>query len=631
MVANGTGIVLPKFPTISPVDIEFSDLTYTVDDAMKKGCKTILNRVNGRFQPGHLTAIMGPSGAGKSTLMNITAGYRVSNVVGSIRVNGRERNLRKFRKMSCYIMQDDHLHPHLSVIESMNISANLKLGDKMTSAEKTDVVHEILESMGLTQSRDTRASDLSGGQRKRLSIALELVNNPPVMFFDEPTSGLDSSSSFHCIKVLKTLAQGGRTVVCTIHQPSATLFAKFDELYALSEGHCIYRGSTAELLGFLSAHGHECPAYHNPACFLIELASGGYGEVIQKMVSAANDSNSNSITAFYNGSALAEYHRSTDSVPSLYNTSSGGETKLTLPGSSQLSLLNNDGQKVEDIPSSFHTSFWDQFVILFKRTFLIIIRDGLLTKVRLGSHLFIGLLIGMLYFNIGGEANKVYENSGCHFFGLLFLMFTAMMPTILTFPLEMKIFTREHLNSWYSLKSYYLAKTMADMPFQVIYPLLYVVLVYFMTGQPLEVHRFFMFTTMCIMTSLVAQSLGLAIGAAMSIQGAVFLGPIATIPLLLFAGFFVTYSSIPVYLRVLYYASYARYGFEGTLLALYGFDREPLKCSALCLYQFPGDFLEQMDMRGAQYWLDVVILAAFFVLLRTFAYFVLRWKLKSER
>ncbi|KAI5643361.1 ABC-2 type transporter domain-containing protein [Phthorimaea operculella] len=212
---------------------------------------------------------------------------------GSITVNGMERNLSSFRKLSCYIMQDNQLHGNLTVEEAMSVATALKLPAKMSKDTKQEVIHDILTTLSLSEHHKTMTSNLSGGQKKRLSIALELVNNPPIMFFDEPTSGLDSSSCFQCISLLKDLAKEGRTIICTIHQPSARLFEMFDHLYTLAGGKCVYQGSTGRLVEWLGSLGLQCPSYHNPASFIIEVSCGEYGDNTGKLVRAIDNGKHN--------------------------------------------------------------------------------------------------------------------------------------------------------------------------------------------------------------------------------------------------------------------------------------------------------------------------------------------------
>lgn len=157
-------------------------------------------------------------------------------------------------------------------------------------------------------------------------------------------------------------------------------------------------------------------------------------------------------------------------------------------------------------------------------------------------------------------------------------------------------------------------------------------IVYFMTAQPPEVFRFSMFLGACLLVSFVAQSVGLVVGAAMNVQNGVFLAPVMSVPFLLFSGFFVSFDAIPIYLRWITYLSYIRYGFEGTALATYGFDRPKLTCSAAyCHFKAPTTTLEELDMLNSDYNVDIIALVVIFFVLRVAAFLFLRWKLKANR
>uniref|UniRef100_A0A182N4Y1 ABC-2 type transporter transmembrane domain-containing protein n=1 Tax=Anopheles dirus TaxID=7168 RepID=A0A182N4Y1_9DIPT len=316
-------------------------------------------------------------------------------------------------------------------------------------------------------------------------------------------------------------------------------------------------------------------------------------------------------------------------------TGQAAQTQAGCKATCTTSLLDSTESVSITVPkkqAGFPTSGWMQFWILLKRTMITIMRDQTLTQMRLLSHVIVGAIIGMIYYDIGNDASKIMSNAGCIFFTTMFTMFTAMMPTILTFPTEMAVFVREHLNYWYSLKSFYFAKTIADLPFQVLFTSVYVIVVYYLTSQPMDPKRVGMFVLICILTSLVAQSLGLLIGAGMSVETGVFLGPVSTIPIILFSGFFVNFDVIPSYLQWVTYVSYVRYGFEGAMVSVYGMDRAKLACTEIyCHFRSPKKFLEEMSMDNAEYWIDATALFGFFIALRVIAYFVLRWKLHSIR
>lgn len=600
-----------RLPQRGLVDMQFEKISYTASLGFRKGTKKILHDLNGRFLPRQLIAIMGPSGAGKSTLLDILSGYRITGVTGSVLLNGRERNLDAFRRLSCYITQDDRLQPLLTVCENMHIAADLKLGERVSKKKKTDIINEILSTLRLLEHGNTRTGRLSGGQKKRLSIALELISNPLVLFLDEPTTGLDSSSCTQCVSLLHLLAQQGRTIVCTIHQPSATLLQQFDHVYVLSQGRCLYQGGVQQLIHYLERVELPCPKYHNPADYVIELASGEYGqEKIDKMVTGSE--NGRSLTWFVPPDSFRDSKttvepmvRLTDHVPSA--------------SKSYTQSLQN-------------TSTWNQLKVLLRRGYIKTKRDQTMTHLRLAVNVLVAIMLGILFVGEGNEGSRVLDNYNLLFACLIHNMMTPMMITILTFPSELSVLQKEHFNRWYSLKSYYVSITITDIPVTVVGCFLFALIVYFISGQPSDMSRFNMFFVISLFIVYVAMSFGLLIGAIFDVVNGTFVGPTMSVPVMMFAGFGVTLRDMPSYLKWGTYLSYLRYGLEGYVSAIYGYGRKVLDCVELyCHYRFPEKFLHEIAMTGDQFWNDVIALSITLLILRVLTYFLLRWKLRAVR
>lgn len=579
-----------SFPKKARIDIQFDDVRYKIREwTVKKPIpvkKEILKGVNGEFLAGELTAIMGPSGAGKSTLLNVLAAFTLRGSSGSVRINGRERNSKdpeEFKKLSCYIQQDDYIRMELTVGEAMTYTTDLKLGNSFSQKKKKEQIQGLLEMLGLSHCWDTQSSRLSGGQRKRLSIALELISNPPIIFLDEPTTGLDSSSCSQCVSLLKFLAQQGRTVICTIHQPSALIFEMFDKLYALADGQCIYSGRVKDLVPYLAGMDLFCPQYHNPADFLLDVAIGEYEANVASLAAAE-------------ASRYAERKQNMEKQTVL-DPNEAEAALLSGMNNNEYKEANDDNNDVANVkikPASLVTQFW----LLYCRKLLMIRRKPSNILVRILAHVSIALLFGYLYQDVGRKASTVLANY-CYIYGtILFLVYTGKMSVTLMFPIEMWSVTREHFNRWYKLGPYYMSLMLVELPFQILCCYLYIPISYYLTSQPLEWYRFWMFSGIATVSSLTAQSFGFLLGVTTPKKIAVFIGPVLACLFSVF-GFCLRYTDTPDMFRWLYWISYFRAGFQTAVLSVYGFGRGVLYCGEdefYCHFKHPKKFLTEMDM-----------------------------------
>ncbi|KVH92376.1 ABC transporter G family member 17-like [Cynara cardunculus var. scolymus] len=263
--------------------LEFVNLTYTVIKKKKTDQgkwvnqeADLLNRITGYAPKGCITAVMGPSGAGKSTFLDGLAGRIASgSLKGKVLLDGNEMSPSLIKRTSAYIMQDDRLFPMLTVYETLMFAADFRLGS-ITKAEKRQRVETLIEQLGLSSARNTYIGDegsrgVSGGERRRVSIGVDIIHGPSLLFLDEPTSGLDSTSAQSVIEKVHNIAQAGSTVVLTIHQPSSRIQLLLDHLIILARGQLMYQGSPKDVGLHLGRIGRRVPKGESPIEFLIDV------------------------------------------------------------------------------------------------------------------------------------------------------------------------------------------------------------------------------------------------------------------------------------------------------------------------------------------------------------------------
>ncbi|RKP06901.1 P-loop containing nucleoside triphosphate hydrolase protein [Thamnocephalis sphaerospora] len=529
------------------LQLVFRNLTYsvpTIDPTTKKTVpKIILDNITGVFQPGRLTTILGSSGSGKTSLLSALAGEpttRAGELTGEMLINGQLTTGRTIRKMAGYVYQDDIILHTMTVREAVMLAAKLRTSSTISLDAKNKRVNDLLSFMHLNGAADTligndRIAGISGGERKRTSIAMELVSNPAILFLDEPTSGLDTFTAYTVVCYLKQLAEAGYTVVTTLHQPSSEIFHLIDDLMILSNGRVLYMGSAKHSVGYFANQGHACPQYSNPADFFF-------------------------MSIFY--ATLTS------------NTDSGDDsmTEATLSSA-------RDAKSTSDVAASRKCveRLLDQFPVILRRAVRHAFRDRMVLGMKFVQTLVFAAVFVIVFWRISDRDQnaQIQDRTGVLFFFAANLVLSNGVSVLTVFFNERSTFAREARGGLYGLPAFFFSKMSIELPVYTITPILMISASYWFIGLNESIYRFF---TSCIAMILISFS-GMAIGLATTsffqeLPVALTVVPTFVMPMLVFSGMFVNIANLPAWIRWINWLSLMKYGFvalvknefEGTVI-----------------------------------------------------------------
>ncbi|KAI3786042.1 hypothetical protein L1987_45169 [Smallanthus sonchifolius] len=554
---NKKGMILP----FEPHSITFDDVKYSVDmpqemkdQGVGEDRLLLLKGVSGAFRPGVLTALMGVSGAGKTTLMDVLAGRKTGGYIeGDVKISGYPKKQETFARISGYCEQNDIHSPHVTVYESLLYSAWLRLASDVDEHKRKMFVDEVMDLVELNTIKDALVglpgvNGLSTEQRKRLTIAVELVANPSIIFMDEPTSGLDARAAAIVMRTVRNTVDTGRTVVCTIHQPSIDIFEAFDELFLMK------RGGQELYVGPVGRHSCDLIEYfeaingvskikdgYNPATWMLEVST-----TAQELTLGVD------FTEIYRNSEL--YKR---------NKALIAELSVPRPGTKDLFY-----------PTQYSQSFLVQCVACLWKQRWSYWRNPPYTAVRFVFTTFIGIMFGTMFWDLGSKKTSqqdLMNAMGSMYAAVLFLGVqnaSAVQPVV---DVERTVFYRERAAGMYSALPYAFAQVLVEIPYVLAQTGVYSVIVYSMIGFEWTAAKFFwyVFFQLCcflymtyygMMTVAITPNANIAAIIAASFYGI----------FNLFSGFIIPRPSIPVWWRWYYWGNPIAWTIYGLVASQFG-------------------------------------------------------------
>ncbi|XP_074010529.1 broad substrate specificity ATP-binding cassette transporter ABCG2 [Numenius arquata] len=518
--------------------------------------KEVLRNVNGIMRPG-LNAILGPTGSGKSSLLDILAARKDPHgLSGDILINGVAQPA-NFKCTSGYVVQDDVVMGTLTVRENLKFSAALRLPRSVKEQEKNERVNQIINELGLSKVADSKVGTqftrgVSGGERKRTNIGMELIMDPAILFLDEPTTGLDASTANAVLLLLKRMAKQGKTIIFSIHQPRYSIFRLFDNLTLLAAGRVLYHGPAQNAIEYFQSVGYQCEPYNNPADFFLDVINGDSTAVAMNKTDEANTVFSAEERTEYD-TTLAEKLAERYSNSAYYQ-----ETKTALEN---ISLGDTKKTKAVFRQITYANSFLHQLKWVSRRTFKNLIGNPQASIAQVCVTALLGLVVGAIFFGLKEDSSGLQNRVGAMFFLTTNQCFSSIS-AIELFVVEKKIFIHEYISGYYRTSVYFISKLMADLlPMRTLPSIIFTCIIYFMLGLKPTVEAFFTMMFTLMMVSYAATSMALAIAAGQSVVAvANLLMTITFVFMIIFSGLLVNLTSIVSWLSWLQYFSIPRYG-----------------------------------------------------------------------